>query len=400
MLLRIRHWAILICLLCASPAAAEPTVTYEELERAVLQSSPAAAAVSSRLAGERAKGVAATASDNPELGAEVRPYLSGHEERDVEYEIGISKPVRLWGVSERRVYQRLVEEHATLDERLSLFELKQKTKLLYGKAWALQEREGQIGAHLESLRSLGKKLSELSERGAAAKSTIHLVKAEAERLRGTLIGLGADKKRTLAELVRMSSVPLGVTRLAPLPAAKLSGEEQSAVFPAAERARLAARIAASQSEIARLDAYPKLAPRVAFEHTADGDDRLNVGLQIELPFLSRNESARLESRAKEAEENALEKYFTGDAFRDEERLLRESVRATAEERTVYETKVLPELAAALNASGAEFDSGQASPAQVWQTILALSEAEERSLELATKALAERVELSILLGTDI
>jgi hypothetical protein len=242
----------------------------------------------------------------------------------------------------------------------------------------------------------------MGAQGAVPESLRALSDAEIGRLSADLIGIGGDRRRSIADLVQRSGVATDSKSLAPLalealPAA--AGIQMLDTVPL-ERARLASKIAAVQSDLARLDAFPRFAPRIAFEHTSDGDERVNLGFQIGLPIFNRNQGQRAGALAAKRESEVSEAFLAGPAFRENLELLRNAAEESAQQCEIYRVKIIPALERAVAAQRREIEAGQGNAIQAWQNLRELDGAGERYLELWIKSLTIRAELGILLGKDL
>ena len=186
--------------------------------------------------------------------------------------------------------------------------------------------------------------------------------------------------------------------MGPLP--KEDSLSDTSLLPIVDAKRLRLKIATAQRELSRLDSFPKFAPRIAFEHTSDGADRVNVGFQIEIPLFDRNQAERIKSDADARASRSDISYVESGKLQDEVSLILEAVKASSEQAKKYKEKVIPALVAALSAAEREFKAGQGNPQQVFQNLIELSSAQDSYLELVLKALSERVELSIITGKEI
>lgn len=378
-------------------------ISYDEVLQAALENSPFVAEIKAQSEKIRAEGVQLKTLNNPELSGEVRPYVSQHNNLDEEYEIGLSQPLRLSSFGMRQRVGQLIEESASIDKKLALIEFSGNLRLIYLKAWALQEKE----KFTKSLTSQTKSLSDMVQRstsqGLFPASISKLFEAQIEKLSAELIGVSADRKRAIAELIKKTNSiskeqVLSALDLGPLP--KEDSLSDTSLLPIVDAKRLRLKIATAQRELSRLDSFPKFAPRIAFEHTSDGADRVNVGFQIEIPLFDRNQAERIKSDADARASRSDISSVESGKLQDEVSLILEAVKASSEQAKKYKEKVIPALVAALSAAEREFKAGQGNPQQVFQNLIELSSAQDSYLELVLKALSERVELSIITGKEI
>ena len=378
-------------------------LSYDEVLQAALENSPFVAEIEAQSEKIRADGVQLKTLSNPELSGEVRPYVSQHNNLDEEYEIGVLQPLRLSSFGMRERVGKLIEESASIDKKLALLEFSGNLRLIYLKTWALQEKE----KFTKNLASQTKSLSDMVQRstsqGLFPASISKLFEAELEKLSAELIGVSADHKRALAELLKKSNSISKEQVLSPIDLGPLPKEDSLSdisLLPVVDAKRLRLKIATAQRELSRLDSFPKFAPRIAFEHTSDGADRVNVGFQIEIPLFDRNQGERIKSDADERASRSAISYVESGKLQDEVALILEAAKASSEQAKKYKEKVIPTLAAALSSVEREFKAGQGNPQQVFQNVVELRSAQDTYLELVLKALSERIELSVITGKEI
>ncbi|MBL7661482.1 TolC family protein [bacterium] len=378
-------------------------IAYEEVLETALESSTFVKAIAAQSAATKAEAVQLKTLSNPELAGEFRQYTTQENNLDDEYEISLTQPLRLSSFGVRQRLSELIEKSTVLSNKLELLEFSGNLQLIYAKAWALQEKEKLAQDLVARTRSLAEIIQRANLQGLLPGSISQLFLAEIEKQNAELIGITADRNRAKAELIKRSGVDyktrlLKSINLPPLP--DLDGGLDTANLPLADAKKLRLKIAATQRELAALDAFPKFAPKIAFEHTADGDDRINFGLQIDLPIFDRNQAAKLKSKAEEEfHESEVQQIDQGN-FHAEVSLVFRALEASTQQAKLYKEKVLPALEAALKAATDELRAGQGNPQQVLQNLIELRAAQDMYLQLVIKSLSERVELSIMTGKEI
>jgi outer membrane protein TolC len=389
--------------LVAALASATPQVTVDELLDRALQESPVAKEIESKIASQRALGLQAGALENPTVDAEVRiPTSYAADRGSDEIAVSLSQPVRVSDLGVRQRVNRLVQAAASQDEKIELLAFSQKVKLGYCKVWALSRRETELKSYLETAGRVERAIGKAAAAGLMGTGEGLLFKAEALKARYELAALSADVKRARADLTKLVgfSVQGELVRpsLAGLPSAQNLGSLEG-VLPAESRAQLALRLAREQQRQAELDAFPKLSPRLGYERTNDKTDFLGIGVSFELPFFDRGQGERL---ARGAEARAAEKtaaYFAGPGYREEVSALRASVESAAALVEGYEKEILPTLREALRLEEQLFSSGNGTPSRLWQVLRELSAAQSEAVERLVRVYVDRVELTILTGTD-
>ena len=166
------------------------------------------------------------------------------------------------------------------------------------------------------------------------------------------------------------------------------------------RARILADLAKANLEVATSDAFPELRPSLVYSKTNDGVDIVGIGLSVDLPLFSQNNSEQMRKRA---DYNAAEAKFSNlrsEAFKLSVINSVRSYQLRLEELRLYETKVIPAIKESLSAFEKQVRNGQGSVFQLWQTLREYLNIQERYLELWTMAFSEQQELAILIGEEI
>lgn len=387
----------------ALPAKSDEQVTFDQLLKIALEHSPEMLEIESAIADEKASAIEVGVKANPELFGEVKPYVSDANEQDTEFEVGIEQNLRPSDFGTRAKVADLISRANTGEQKRKLLEFEQGLLLLYGKAWALQQKSNFTAALNTDAKRLATAVAAGNEKGLFSESIGKLMLAETIKLNGEIELLKSDQQRTLAELTKWVGVSLRTKSLAMPTFKELPSADELLAnpnLPLTERIKLRVAVAVAQEKMARLDAFPQFSPRLSFEHTNDGDDRLNVGLALELPLSDRNQAARIRFAAERRAAEAKQKYLNEIFLKEDLAHLLEALKASTAQISSLNLRAIPALDDALVASHRELDAGQGNPYQAWQTLKELSQLQDRYLELWTKALSERVELSILLGQSI
>ena len=396
--------ALALKLSTLSAFANDSEVTFEAVLDAALQKSPIFSRIQSRLSKDKAEIKELALIANPEFNAEYRPYVSKAIDQDEEYEISLVQPLKLGDFGKRQKIANLLEKVNSIDEKISLLELSESLKLLYIKAWALQEKERSLSNIEERIKILSDKIKKDLDNGIFPLSSVNLLNASSLKISVQLKSLHAEKNRAKANLTKESGLLLKNQKLRPLILPKIRSNpltsEDLNKLPLVERIRLRNKIANEQLKLAKLDSFPRFAPRIGFEHTSEGSDSLNVGLAIEIPIFDRNQAGKIRTAANKSEQETLLEYANGEAFKEELIALVEAAQASDREAEVYKDSIIPALRSALTASEKEFAAGQGNAFQSWQILAELIEAEDRYLEVVVAAVSERTDLSIMLGQEI
>lgn len=387
----------------ATPVSAAPQVTVDEVLSQALQQSPVVKAIESKIAAQRALGIHAGTLENPAVDAEVRiPTSHAGDRGSDEVAVSLSQPVRASDFGVRQRVNNLVQAASDQDQKIEILSFSQRVKLAYCKVWALSRREAELKIYLETAGRIEGAIGKAAAAGLLGGGEGLLFKAEALKARYELAALSADVKRARADLTKLVGFAVQGELLRPAVAALPSVQSLGGVegtLPAETRAQLALRLAREQERQAELDAFPKLSPRVVYERTNDRTDFFGVGVSFELPFFNRGQGERL---ARSAEVRAAQKaadYFTGEGYREEVQSLLASVGSSASLLEGYEKEILPALREALRLEEQLFSAGKGTPLRVWQVLRELSIAQSEAVERLVRVYADRVELTILTGTD-
>ncbi len=388
----------------ASFARAEQTsMSFDSLLEQAMTASPLVQQIEEAVVQQKATGIGMKTLPNAQLFGETKPYVDHRESNDVEYEIGLEQSIRPSDFGARSELAGLIAKASAVEQKLKLKEFEQGLLLAYGKAWALQEKTEFTQQALGRGERFVGSLRDLGEQGVVPESTAKLALAETKKLALELRAIDGDRERALGELVRRSGVSLSGRRLEKPIFQKLPStisKDAGAAPLLFERVRLGAELGRAEEKLARLDAFPKFAPRLAFEHTSDGDDRINVGISIELPFSDRNQAGRMQAAAKSRSAQSQLRYLEAGRLSEEIALLLGGARSSIEQADRLQSEVIPLLEQSLSAAERELEAGQGNPIQIWQTLSELAMSHDRFLELWMKGLSERVELSILLGENV
>ncbi len=395
--------AFLLFLNLQAPVLAEQsgTIGFQELlDSAMLNGHQAVAVKSAYL---RAKAQAQPMS-NPRLTAEVRPEVNGVADKTQEYEIGLEQDLKLGDFSQRGKVADLIRKLAGVEQQAAFLEVRQTLRQLYVRTWIVQRRSSYLRSLSEYSRKINQQVNKAAGQGLYSKSSkalsdVGLARIEQESLSNRASELQLLKELNQAAFKDVSKLQLTALDLGELPAGEASDFDLRNL-PAQQRARLKVSLANEQLRLARLDAYPAFTPRVAYERTDDGIDRVNVGLAVDLPFFNRNQSAVYEARAGALEADFVKRYQDSSLLDQDFNLLLETARLNQKQLDAYDKVILPQLQAALKAVESEVTAGQADPQVVWTVLREVAEGEETYLRVFQSALLSRSEIEIFLGREL
>ncbi|WKZ56861.1 MAG: TolC family protein [Bdellovibrionota bacterium] len=400
---------VIACLLClgvlSSPVllCADDVTTLESVLQRALNDSPLVKEIERRTLLQQGEGIALGSLENPALDAELRIPTSYRESRGAsEVTVALSQPLRWSDFGVRGRVNALIQRSAQIEKKIALLEFAQSIRLAYAKSWLIESRLDQLRSYQQKAEGLRVSLEGAKDRGLVGEGEGHLLLAELRKTSLLLSAWQSDHERARAELERIAGFQI-VGRVARPPLEEIPQhalDSNDSEIPMRTRAELAVKLAQEQQRLARLDAYPKFAPRAVYERTNDYTDYFGVGIALELPVFNRN---RHEQRTRAAEVSAAElnkNYLTGERFQNELDALRSSVNTGVKLVRAYESEVLPALRAALSAEERVLHSGQGSPFRVWQMLRELSATEAELIERTLALYRDRAALSSLTGCDL
>ena len=393
--------------LTAETQKGESAVSFEELRAHTFSKSPLIASIDARFAHQLGEAIDIGLLQNPELELEAQYPRSYPDDRgDNEYAVSLSQPFRISDFGTRRKVRDLLEKAATQNQKLSLLELSQNLFLQYVRLWALKERKNFVASMETVAKKKAKVVGKAREKGFLGTSEVKLFQAAAARLTTVLLGLDADIAQAQSELIKLSNLELkNISLRKPdelsvptLEEARRRSKENP--LGIRKRVELLERVAQKQSLLAKQDSTTGFTPRILYEHTDERKDFIGVGISFELPFFNRNQGEKIRTKAKERELRVRRQYLEGEGFLAQLAALVRRAEASAKQARTYEKRVFPLFKEALAAAEHQFEAGQTSVLQLWQTFGELNSANEELLEFWVRAYAARSELSLLLGDEL
>ena len=382
-------------------------LTVDEVLAEALAASPLVKQIDSTLAGKIGDSIAIRILPNPALDIDVRLPGSYQGSRpETEVEVALEQPFRLTHFGLRNAVAELISKAGHSDQKIALLELTQKVRLLYARAWALDAQISVVEAARKRASSVATLIADSSNRGLLPTSDAKLFEAVSKKLAAETLGLESELSRARAELTRVVGIDLAERKfgkpdlLSVVDAKDLLARAESGEIPAQQRAKLMAQLASEQSRLAQRDSFPMLAPRLLYQHTAEGEEQYGVGISIELPIFDRNQAERVRRSAEANVATTEQRYFQGAAFKSQLSLLVQSLNAAIGQVKIYENQVVPALQEALGGADQQLRAGQGSVVQVFQTQRELNDAASKVVELWVRALTDKAELSVLTGTDL
>ena len=400
--------ALFLCV-SVSPAAADspPVVTQEQVRALALARSPLVKLIDAEYAVSVGSAMELAVLNNPSLSTETQ--FSAHPRAstgDNQIVASIDQPLRLSDFGSRSRVAALMNRTAQDDQKLALLELTQRIHLLYVKLWSEREQLEQ----LDGVRRKASKKLTLAEsaasRGLVTSGEKQLIEGEVGRLKAQILGIRSVVAQTESELLKISGCDLARATLEPpelkappaLEALLKIGVETD--LNPLQRARRAAELAREQVRLAELDRISTITPRVVYEHTNDGSDFFGVGITVPLAIWDRNQGQRVIAAARDDQRRAELDMLSAGALEKHIEMLQRASQTSYEQAQVFKSQVLPSFRGALESQEREFQSGKGSILQLWQSLRALSEAQEQELSLRVRSAEVLSQLSLFVGQEV
>jgi cobalt-zinc-cadmium efflux system outer membrane protein len=387
----------------AMPAESKESVrnvSYDSVLTQAFEHSPALKQIQSQLSSQKAEGLKLKTLENPEISVEVRPFSAHSSGAEQEHEVAISQPLKLSNFGSRQRVAELITESSDIESKILVIEFEQQILAAYSKVWALQTRKAYLSSLLDKTETILHKIKKASDAGLVPSSTSKLILAEQKRLKIEHAGIKSEELKALASLNRICGINIPNQNFIEVKLSELPAEiRASNEIPLVQKIRLMSRLSSEQSRLAELDSYPEFSPRIAFDHTADGDDRVILGISFPLPIFDRNQSEQLKAEAEKTSILAKQQYLENGSLQTELDLLLESSKSSLLQAQQLKSEVLPTMEEAYTAAEREVSSGQGTYLQLWQVLSEMRDTQQKYLELWVQSLSQRSELSILTGTS-
>lgn len=392
--------------LSLAPFVRADNITEELVLQVALAHSPAVAQVDAQIAQELATAKTLSTIPNPEL--EGKFSTATHdtgEKSDDGYQVEISQPLPISSLRLRQLVSDLMKQAGSASQKLALLELREEVKLSFAQVWAQAEALRRLDGATARAERYAKQIRDGQSRGLFADGEAKLFYAEAKQRKAQHLAIAATRYQTIAQLTRLASYDLSGKTLRRPEMRKLPTKEvvlaalSEGTLSIQLREKLRAQLASKQLLLANRDALPGITPRVGFEHTDDGDDRIHVGLSVALPFFDRHQGIRLESEAQNRAQFARQRYFGSEEFKSEVTALLKRAELKRDESSLFESEIIPLLTEALSAFEKQLHAGQGVLLQLWEAQQELSEAEQQALSVWLEARQIESELQVLIGEE-
>ncbi len=413
--------AVAGCLLCitptthATPASLKPTsptscpreVTYEEFRAIAFQHSPLVAEIDSQYAQEVSRAYDTEVLRNPEVHVEqvyTRMKLGGAD--DSQTNASLSLPLRLSNFGAKARVAALLRKAGDAERQAKVLELSQKVLVQYSQLYMLQRSLEFIEL---AERRAGRHISQIKEGVAAGLLSAgdrHIFEAEKYRLEAQRAGIQSSLATLHAEHSLSLGIPCSLKATKPFVWSELPSEDTliskatASTLSEPTRVDLLIALTAEQKQLAALDAFPEVSPRIVYQHTNDGGDFLGAGLSIPLPFFNRNQGAINKANFEANAALRTREILRNGGLEARVRALRRAAISSAEQARVMHSKVVPAFERALAAEEQLHKEGKASVLEVWQTFRIFNDAQREALAMWQTSLHARVQLSLMVGEEL
>lgn len=387
--------------------AADRALTIEDAVQSALDHSALVSEIESRNSLRIAEALDTRLLPNPQLNAQVG-IPSGWEDRRGrnELDVAIEQPFRLSHGTLRNRLSRLIEATGSYEREKQLLELVTKVRLAYAQSWVLSERRRVLNEIAPRSKSLNDFVTKGVAEGAYGKGDEAVFRSAVAQIESELKGVSAESLLALAQLSRVTGEKMRDPVLSPpeivpfLAPEELRTRLSGGVTQFQKRTRLLTELAEADMAVAKRDAFPEFRPHLSFSRTNEGTDIVGFGLTFDLPFYSQNSAERLRKDGQLRAAQAQLRFSRSGAFQTAITNEAEAYSLRREEVQLYKDKVLPPLDNALQALEIQVRAGQGSIFSLWQVSREYIDAQERYLELWTRAFSERIELAIILEEEM
>lgn len=344
---------------------------------------------------------------NPEFQAEqtfTGMKLGG--DNDPQIEIGISQPIRMSDFGSRDRVSSLIRKSGDSQRKAEILELSQKLIVQYKTLYVFQETEKiLLNAEIRANRKI-QLIQKGVKKGLFSRGDEKLFEGEKFRIQAQRKGVNAAISTLQSKLIDITGYPCSIVTKKQILSEEVPSLDSLVQIARASklsemtRLNLLTSLRKEQRSLAKLDRYPKVTPRLIYQHSNDGGDFFGAGISIPLQFWNRNQSERLRSSAEHQAVKAKKEFLINGGLKSKIQKLRNAVINSEEQAKIFQLKVIPAFDAALTAQEKLYSQGKGDVLQVWQTLRTLNEVQSQGLLLWLEAVSVRVQLSLLVGKEI
>lgn len=382
-------------------------LSLESFRAMALHNSPLVSEIDGDYANQLATAFATEVLANPELAAnQTFTSMDLNGDNDPQAEISIGQALRLSDFGSRSRVAALIRKVGNTDKLAKILEFNTKLTLQFRALLSLQNA-AELLTVAEARAAKGVAMvKDGVKKGLLSSGDEHLFTGEKYHIQAQLLGLASQKYALQSELAESigatcSIIALTEAKLPPLPAEETLIEiARTNEVSATSRLKVLADLANEQTELANLERYPELTPKLVYQHTNDGGDFLGAGFSIPLPFWNRNQGVVISSKGQQQQADAKYNFYRSGGLAAQVRaLVKASINAEAQSN-LFTTKVIPSFSAALASQENLYAAGKSNVLQVWQTFQVLNEAQANALQLQLQASSIRMRLALLIGEDV
>jgi len=385
----------------------ETTLSIEEFKALALNNSPIISEIDEEYAAELKAAFEIEVLNNPELQIEqvyTNEALNG--DNDDQSNVSLGQPLRLSNFGSRSKLSTTIRNLGDVDKKIKLLQFTQKLELNFYSLFMLQET---VGIMKDSEDRASKKLSVIKEgvkKGQLSLGDEKIFEGEKFRLIAEAKGIEAEIELLQAELMRLLGMNCHIAltvkpKLNQIPTSEVLIERAlSNGLSEVSRNKILNDLIDDQIEVAKLDMFPQITPRLAYQHTNDGGDFFGVGVAIPLPLWDRNQGELLKLNAAKTTITKKTGFLDKGGLESQIRTLRVAAVTSAEQYEIFTGKVVPSFEQALASQESLYLRGQGNVVQVWQSLRVLNESQLKSLSSLIQAASARIKLSIIVGEEI
>jgi cobalt-zinc-cadmium efflux system outer membrane protein len=387
--------------------ACKLSLSLNEFRALALTQSPYLSEIEREYALQAARAFEARVLSNPEVVVEqtyTRMWIEGAN--DSQSTVSLGQPIKLSQLGARETFAKLLGNVADIERKKGLLGFQQRLLTQFYELYFVQESQ-QLFMQAASRAADGIAQAKRGlAQGLLSDGDEALFEGELFRLQAQQMGLQARLDALQRELLMVLGSPCGIGALEPELPSNLPAQEE--VLARAKRSELseAARIellqklSEQQAQVAALDAFPVITPRVLYQHTNDGGDFIGGGITVPLPIWNRNQGERMKADAELRVAQQRRDFFGKGGFESQVVRAYSAAEHARAQAALYRLKVVPAFQRAVSAQERLHQQGKSSVIQVWQALRAYSDAREQSLMLEVEAINARVQLSLLIGEEV
>jgi outer membrane protein TolC len=384
------------------------SLALDEFRGYALKESPLLAEIDRDYAAQLARAFEAETLSNPEVTVE-QTYTSMRVggANDSQSYVSLGQPLRISQLGARQKFSELVRKAGDVEKRQKLLEFQQNLLAQFHALLFLQETQSAIaeaaGLAADGLTQVKRGVSQ----GLLSEGDEALFEGELFRLQAQVVGLQARMESMQRELALLLGTHCSIEavrsgrEVAALPSVgELIDKASHSALSQSARLTLFEQVAREQERIAQLDQVPLITPRIIYQHTNDGGDFFGGGFSLPLPIWNRNQGERTKVAGEVSAMQKRQQFLGAGGLQNLIGTAHAAAAYSQKQASLYSTKVVPAFHRAYTQQKRLYAQGKGTVLEVWQTLRAYTDAQERSLEFQVQALSERMKLSLLVGEEI